>query len=223
VRINQFVASASGLSRRAADIAIAGGRVTIGTRPAMTGESAPTDADIRLDGKSLLLPTSFTYLMLNKPTGYVSSRTQQGPDPTLYALLPADYRDLRITGRLDRDSSGLVILTDDGNFIHRYTHPSNGHSKTYIVLLQKPLTTSDRDRLAAGVELEDGPSFITVTARSGSRLTVTIGEGRNRQIRRTFGALGYTVESLHRTAVGGITLGRLAPGTYRQLSGEETQ
>lgn len=216
-RINQYIAAATGLSRRAADTAVAAGRVQLGDHVAQLGESVPDGAIVTLDGKKLTPPQTHHYVILHKPTGYVSSRTRQGKDPTLYDLLPPEMRELRIAGRLDRDSSGLVLLSNDGPFINRYTHPSFGKTKLYELTLARSLTAADRAHLEAGVQLTDGPSRLLVTHAHDRRLTVSLTEGRNRQIRRTLGALGYTVERLHRTQIGSYRLGNLAPGSWQEV------
>jgi 23S rRNA pseudouridine2605 synthase len=217
MRINQFVAAASGLSRRAADAAITAGRVTIDGHPATLGETTIPDAAISLDGQLLQLPNTHTYLMLHKPAGYVSSRARQGTDPTLYELLPAEYHRLRIAGRLDRDSSGLIILSDDGDFIQHLTHPSYEKTKIYELTLARAPTAADRAQLEAGVQLTDGPSHVKILATTGRHITVSLSEGRNRQLRRTFGALGLTVSRLHRTQMGPYKLGDLAPGQFSAI------
>jgi pseudouridine synthase len=217
MRLNQYVASASGLSRRAADTAIAEGRVTIDGQLVGLGQQVPDGAEVCLDGKPLALPTAFTYVLFHKPVGYVTSRTQQGTDPTIYELLPDEYHMLRPVGRLDRDSSGLLILTDDGSFILRHTHPSFAKMKQYELKLARPLTATDAGRLETGVILGDGPSRVQILDNQGRRVLVALGEGRNRQLRRTFGLLGYTVEGLHRLEMGAFSLGGLTAGKWRIL------
>ncbi|HEX3081630.1 MAG TPA: pseudouridine synthase [Candidatus Saccharimonadia bacterium] len=217
MRINQFVASSSGLSRRAADTAIAAGRVRIGAQTAALGATVTPGATVTLDGRPLVPVTAHRYVALNKPAGYVSSRARQSDQPTLYALLPAQCSALRIAGRLDTDSSGLVILSDDGPFIQQLTHPSFGKTKEYELTLTKALSPEDQAKLERGVVLKDGLSRLAVLRAIGSNVTVTIGEGRNRQLRRTFGALGYGVERLHRTRIGSYELGKLASGQWREL------
>jgi len=218
VRINRFVASSSGLSRRAADEAIAAGRVKINGHAAALGQNVEPAAAVTLDGTPLAIKTGHTYLMLNKPTGYVSSHVRQTADPTLYELIPAEYAKLRITGRLDRDSSGLILLSDDGDFIQSLAHPSRGKTKEYELTLSSAPTPDHLAKLAAGIPLRDGISRITVTTSSGKHLTVTLGEGRNRQIRRTFGSLGLTVERLHRTRIGSYELGNLPAGGWQLVN-----
>lgn len=218
MRINQFVARASSLSRRSADIAVASGRVAINGRPAALGDSVAAGDTVELDGHPLTLTPTHTYLALNKPVGYVSSRRRQGNDPTLYELLPPSAQNLRLAGRLDRDSSGLVLLSDDGDFIHHYSHPSFNKHKIYDLILARPLSLTDRNRLNAGISLTDGVSHVTVEAAAGPRVTVSLTEGRNRQLRRTFGALGYGVEKLHRTHIGPYQLGSLKSGAWHEVT-----
>jgi 23S rRNA pseudouridine2605 synthase len=214
-RINQFLAAATGLSRRVADATIAAGRVTIDGQAAKLGDQVSPGATVHLDGQPVTPPTQPTYLMLHKPAGYISSRTRQGADPTIYDLLPPEYHSLRPAGRLDRDSSGLMLLSDDGQFIHAHTHPSHHKTKIYELTLARPLATADIATLAAGVDLTDGPSHVTVLTGAGTRqVTVSLSEGRNRQLRRTLGALGYTVEALHRVTIGQHQLGKLKPGQF---------
>jgi 23S rRNA pseudouridine2605 synthase len=218
VRINQFVAGATGLSRRAADTAITAGRVIVDGKVAKLGQTVTDSASVTLDGQPITLTTTHTYIMLNKPAGYVASRVRQGDDPTLYDLLPPDYRKLRTVGRLDRDSSGLILLTDDGAFIQTHTHPSFEKEKVYELTLTHPLTPADRQWLEAGVKLTDGPSRLKVTAATGQEVTVSLSEGRNRQIRRTLGALGYTITRLHRTHMGRYSLGDLPSGNWKAIT-----
>ena len=153
MRLNRFVAAASGLSRRAADAAIAAGRVQLAGQPASLGQIVEANASVELDGQPLQLPATHHYILLHKPAGYVTSRRRQGSDPTIYELLPADFAALRPVGRLDRDSSGLLLLSDDGDFIQRHTHPSFGKDKQYEIDLDRPLAPADRRQLEAGVDL----------------------------------------------------------------------
>ncbi len=218
MRINQYVAAASGLSRRAADTAVANGRVSVDGRPAVLGEAVADGAEVWLDGHRLAAPPdadNHTYVILNKPVGYVSSHARQGSDPTLYELLPAEYHRLRLVGRLDRDSSGLVLLTSDGRFVQHYSHPSGGKDKLYELTLSKPLSEAHQQALAAGIQLDDGLSRVRVLSVQGHHVSVSLAEGRNRQLRRTFGQLGYHVQRLHRTQIGPFKLGQLPSGRWQ--------
>lgn len=218
MRINKFVAQASGLSRRAADQAIQAGRVSLDGQPAKLGQDVSQGAKVTLDGRLLTLGQQIT-LMLNKPPGYVCSRQGQG-SRTIYELLPPEYQSLKAVGRLDKESSGLILLTNNGQLAHELTHPRFVKAKIYEVALDKPLDPADRQKLTqAGVQLEDGPSRLALAhlTPDGLGWRVTISEGRNRQIRRTFAALGYTVTKLHRTDFGPYALNDLGKGQFRQL------
>jgi len=217
MRINKFVAAASSLSRRKADELIAAGKVTInGTIPAAGQPVTDTDV-VRLGTRILVLPTKTT-IMLHKPVGYVVSREGQG-SRTIFELLPSKYQHLKPVGRLDKDSSGLLLLTNDGDLANELTHPSHQKEKVYLVTLDKSLSAPDEAKLAQGVQLEDGPSKLQIQKLKShhSSYEVRMSEGRNRQIRRTFTKLGYTVRTLHRTKLGNHTLADLPEGQTKIL------
>lgn len=314
IRLNKFLATRLGISRRAADAAIAAGQVTVDGEPAQLGArlefptssgekfsasnnkvSRPGDKErpmlntekfsmvgdtnaanrphstpetdvknttnldfsqIPLDKLPKVcyngLPIGWSYdrlcYLLNKPVGYVCSRRRQGQFPTVYELLPAHLQNLKAVGRLDRDSSGLLLFTNDGDFAQRMTHPRYAKTKIYEVELDQPLAPLHQQMIADfGVLLPDGPSQLglapldraeprgghgdqhdsnqpkntsphrTQSSRDRRAWQVTMHEGRNRQIRRTFAALGYTVTRLHRVQFGPYTLGNLPPGAYRAV------
>jgi len=221
-RLNKLLAEQLGLSRRDADDKIAAGRVLVNGAPAVLGAQVSRDSDIiTLDGAPVQsAKKAFTYLLFHKPVNYVCSRRKQGDTDTIYALLPPEYQKLKTVGRLDKDSSGLIILTDDGDFAHRMTHPSFVKMKVYDVTLDKPLEPLHQQLINDhGITLPDGPSKLTLEKQSdAAHFQVTMHEGRNRQIRRTFAALGYTVIALHRTAFGSFHLGNLQPGKLKLIS-----
>ena len=162
----------------------------------------------------------YLYVGLNKPAGYVCSRKAQGEFPTIYELLPAKYHDLKTVGRLDKDSSGLILLTNDGDFAFKMTHPSFTKTKVYEVELDHPLEPLHQQEISDfGIEIGDGVSKLGLTRLDDSRQhwRVEMSEGRNRQIRRTFGALGYTVTRLHRTAFGPYLLDGLGEGEFVEV------
>jgi len=210
------------MSRREADELISDGRVLVNGAVAELGTQPDDSAVITLDGKTISAPSEHTYLMLYKPVDYVCSRRQQGDTPTIYSLLPEKYRSLKAVGRLDRESSGLILLTDDGDFAHSLTHPSFHKQKSYEVEIKKPLEPLHRQMISDhGVLLEDGPSKLQldrIQDGNDKRWRITMHEGRNRQIRRTFGGLGYMVMKLHRTTFGNYSLGGLKPGEFKQVS-----
>ena len=219
IRLNKFLAERLGLSRREADDAIAAGKVTIDGKPAVLGARLAKISKVCYNGKIVPYETDFLYVAMNKPIGYVCSRRAQGSAPTLYELLPAKYRTLKTVGRLDKDSSGLILLTNDGDFAFQMTHPKFHKEKIYEVTLDRPLEPLHQQMISDyGVMLDDGPSKFTVIRSdmpgSANHYTVALSEGRNRQIRRTFAALGYTVTALHRTQFGKYQLSGLKPGEY---------
>ncbi len=219
MRINKYIALSTGISRRAADTAIEQGRVLVnGTRPQSGHDVIDTDV-VTLGGKPIT-PASKTTIMLNKPVGYVVSRDGQGAR-TIYNLLPEEYHHLKPVGRLDKESSGLLLLTNDGDLANQLTHPSNRKRKVYEVSLLSALQPLHRQMIGEiGLELEDGPSKLGLERQHESNdkdWIVTMYEGRNRQIRRTFTALRYTVIKLHRTHFGDYTLGDLQFGEIKKL------
>lgn len=220
MRINKFVALASGLSRRAADAAIGESRVLVDGKPAQTGQDI-TGQQVTLNGKILRATTPLQTIVLNKPVGYVVSRDGQG-SKTIYDLLPASLHHLKPIGRLDKDSSGLLLLTNDGNLAHELTHPRFAKRKIYEVRLGRPLAPLHRQMIGEhGVLLDDGPSkFLVERINDGddTNWQVTMTEGRNRQIRRTFAALGYQVTRLHRLQFGAHTLSGLAAGKHKTVA-----
>lgn len=218
VRLNKFIALHAGISRREADDLIAKGKATINGQPAIIGSRVSMSDIVAINGKDLSTQTKLRYVMLHKPVGYVCSRKRQGDSPTIYELLPTNDRVLKPVGRLDRDSSGLILLTNDGDFAQQMTHPSYSKTKRYEVSLDHALEPLHQQMINDfGVTLDDGRSQLVLERQSDDRRhwTVTMHEGRNRQIRRTFAALDYTVTTLHRTNFGLYNLGDLAAGKYQ--------
>jgi pseudouridylate synthase len=218
-RLNKFVALALGVSRRQADELIEQGRVTVNDQPAKLGQRI-TATDIIRYGNKRLTAQTHQLILLHKPVGYLCSRASQGGVPTIYELLPKDLHHLKPVGRLDKDSSGLILLTNDGDFAHQMTHPSFYKIKRYLVTLDQPLQPLHRQMINDfGVQLPDGPSRLTLERQHDGddhRWIVQMSEGRNRQIRRTFAALGYTVAKLHRTDFGNYTLGDIKRGEFQE-------
>lgn len=224
VRLNKHLAHTLGISRREADTRIEQGRVFINGKIASLGNIIDPEKDvISLDDKAVAAKQKrYTFLVINKPVGYVCSRKQQGDAPTIYALLPREYHHLKVAGRLDKDSCGLVLLTDDGDAIYKLTHPKFGKEKVYHVGLNKPLVPDDLIKVASGVQLEDGRSAFTANKLKDTKkpnfYKVVMHEGRNRQIRRTFKALGYSVTHLQRISFGSYKLSDLKEGQYQHVS-----
>lgn len=226
IRLNKHLAHTLGMSRRSADLYIEQGRILVNGKVAILGAIIqPERDDIRIDTTDVTkAPKRYTYVLLNKPVGYICSRRQQGDTPTIYALLPKQYQSLKVAGRLDKDSCGLVLLTDDGDTIFKLTHPKFGKKKVYIVSLNKTLTPEHKKQIEGGILLEDGTSQFSVkklpTTTGKQRpntYEVTMHEGRNRQIRRTFGELRYMVTHLERIKMGPYELTGIPESKLLQL------
>lgn len=217
MRLNVYIASSTGLSRRAADRAIEEGRVLLNGHGPGLGQQVGQDDIVTLDGRAITPDVNTLTIMLNKPVDYVCSRAGQG-SKTIYDLIPEEYHYLKPVGRLDKNSSGLLLLTNDGELANQLTHPRYQKTKVYEVKLDRSLSDTDRVKVSEkGVALEDGLSkFKLEQGNNASKWTITMSEGRNRQIRRTFSALGYRIIRLHRTQFGEYQLGLLAEGQIRE-------
>ena len=220
IRLNKFLAERLGLSRREADDAIASGKVLVDDKPAALGARVDKNSKVCYNKKVVPFEVGFSYVAFNKPVGFVCSRRAQGDAPTLYSLLPADFQKLKTVGRLDKDSSGLIILTNDGDFAFEMTHPKFYKEKVYEIELDRVLEPLHQQMISDfGVDLEDDKSKFTVIKTNDDRrhFQVVLGEGRNRQIRRTFAALGYKVTKLHRIQFGRYQLAGLKEGQYEKV------
>ncbi len=221
-RLNKYLALQLGVSRREADALISQGRVRINGEVARLGARFQSDDSLTFNNKPLGEATIKQYLAFHKPTGYVCSRRAQGDNPTVYSLLPKNLHTLKPVGRLDKDSSGLLLLTNDGDFAYQMTHPKFHKSKTYQVDLDRDLAPLHQQMISDfGVHLDDGTSKLLLERRSDTnrrQWTVQMSEGRNRQIRRTFASLGYEVAALHRIEFGSYQLGSLASGETLEIT-----
>jgi len=223
-------------SRRAADDLIASGSVRVnGERPPATGLLIDPDRDrVTVDGRPVKPPSSHRYLMLNKPLGVITTARDESSRTTVLDVIGEEGKHghrLFPVGRLDADSTGLLLLTDDGELAYRLTHPRYKVAKEYLVVVIGMPTAKDLDALRSGVKLDDGataPAEIDVVgATTGDRdsrraeLRVVIREGRHRQVRRMVQAVGHKVQTLRRTGFGPLRLGRLKTGGWRVLSSGE--
>ncbi len=222
IRLNKFLSERLGVSRREADDLIASGQVFVNDSPAVIGARVDKNDKVCYNKKIVPFEMVFSYIALNKPVGYVCSRRAQGDAPTLYELLPDELKDLKTVGRLDKDSSGLILLTNDGDFAFQMTHPKFYKEKVYEVVLDRDLEPIHQQMISDfGIQLEDGVSRLALTRLNDEdrrSWRVVMSEGRNRQIRRTFIALGYQVASLHRIQFGKYQLAGLKPGEYVAFS-----
>ena len=218
IRLNKHLALQLGVSRREADELIERGQVTVNGKVATLGGRMNAGDSVLVNDMPIVSDTAYIYLALHKPTGYVCSRRAQGDSETIYDLLPPKYHSLKSVGRLDKDSSGLILLTNDGDFTYKMTHPKFSKTKIYKVRLDHDLEPLHQQMISDyGVQLEDGTSQLILERLSDTDRkdwTITMHEGRNRQIRRTFSSLGYEVEKLHRTNFGNYSLGDIPVGEY---------
>lgn len=219
MRLNRYIARYTDISRRKADVLIQRGLVIVNRQVAHPGIDIGESDTVLVDGQKVLpLEKMSSIVLLHKPVGYVCSKDGQG-SPTVYELLQPGMQNLNIAGRLDKDSSGLVVLTDDGQLMQELTHPSNDKEKVYQVTLNKPLEDGMIARLATGVDISDTRlSKLMVTPLDKPRTyEVSIQEGRNRQIRRSFEAVGYKVNTLHRTKLGPYNIAPLQPKQFKTI------
>ena len=221
LRLNKFLAERLGISRRQADDLIADSKITVNGKTAVLGSRIDKSTKVCYNGRIVPFEVSFLYLAFNKPVGYVCSRKRQGDTPTIYELLPKKYQSLKTVGRLDKDSSGLILLTNDGDFAFSHTHPKFVKEKRYEVTLDRDLEPLHQQEISDfGINLPDGRSKLGLTHLDDGRKKwlVTMSEGRNRQIRRTFAAVGYQVEKLHRIQFGKYQLSGLKPGKFIEVT-----
>lgn len=225
MRLDQFISTSSPLSRKEARRAIHAGRAEVnGEVWKDAGKHIPTGAKVLLDGAQLTMQGD-RYLMLNKPAGVVSA-TRDSDHPTALDLLPAELaRDLHIAGRLDADTTGLLLLTTDGKWSHRVTSPKVDCPKTYRVSLSAPVADSAIRELETGILLRNDPKPTKpaqVRVLEPRLIELTLSEGRYHQVKRMLAAVGNHVEALHRQSIGAVSLDpALEPGGYRELTEEE--
>jgi 23S rRNA pseudouridine2605 synthase len=222
VRLNRLLAQAGVASRRAADELISDGRVTVNGLVAEVGARVDETDDVRVDGRPLT-PERQVHLALHKPTGLITTASDPQGRRTVLDLVEVPERVYPV-GRLDRDTTGLLLVTNDGELAHRLMHPRHGIEKTYVAEVTGRPDEAALRRLAEGVDLEDGPTAPARVRRLGpSTVELVIHEGRNRQVRRMLEAVGHPVRTLRRTAYGGVQLAGLEPGEWRPLTPGELQ
>ena len=227
-RLQKILAQAGYGSRRACEVLITEGRARIDGHIAVLGERAEADSTITLDGHRIARPEAFRYIALYKPRNVISSVGDPAGRRTVRDLVP-ETAHLYPVGRLDWDSEGLVLMTNDGDLANRLTHPRYGHKKEYRVLLARRPAQEQLETWRRGVVLEDGYKAARAEVRlesgagKGAWLRVTMGEGRKRQIRQTAASLGLPVVRILRVRIGTLELGGLKPGEWRDLSQEEVR
>ena len=229
-RIQKVLADQGICSRREAERLIAAGKVKVNGHPVTLGDKMDPDYDkVMIDGQTqrIVRKRQYTYIMLHKPRGYLTTRSDDRGRKTVMDLVSDVPAMLRPVGRLDKDSEGLLLMTNDGAFAQAVTHPSGGISKLYRVTVQPRADESQILKLSSGVVLDDGtktmPCAINVVTDEPGRtvMEMTLKEGKNREIRRMCETVGLEVVRLKRNAEGVVKLGMLKPGTYRELTKAE--
>jgi pseudouridine synthase len=220
--LNAYLARAGVASRRKADDLIKAGRVTVNGQPGQLNTFVATTDNVEVDGEPVATQR-LAHVLLHKPTGVVTTASDPEGRPTVVDLVPHASRVVPV-GRLDVNTTGALLLTNDGELAHRLAHPRYGVEKTYIAAVEGRPTDGTLRKLAEGVRLEDGmTSPARVRRLAPSRIEVTIHEGRNRQVRRMLEAVGHPVSRLHRSAYAGLSADDLEPGAWRELKAPEVE
>lgn len=229
MRINKYIASCGVTSRRKADELILAGKVAVnGAIMREPGYDVQPDDEVICDGRKISLEVGKTYILLNKPVGYVTTTSDDKDRPTVLDLIQDEDRRIFPVGRLDYNTSGLLILTNDGDVANKLMHPSKELDKTYRAVISGILTRGKIARLEKGVDIggfRTSPAKIEVLKhnRNSTVVDITIHEGRNHQVRRMFKAIDTPVQTLERIQIGNLVIGRLAVGRYRTLGPAEVE
>ena len=227
MRINKYLASSGVASRRECDKLILEGKVSVNGKTATLGIDVSEDDEIKLNGNVVTVKKN-EYYILNKPKGYICSVTDDKGRKTVLDLMPDNVGRIYPVGRLDYDSEGLLILTTDGELAQHLTHPSNEVPKTYLVKVEGTLTENALNPIRSGIEI-DGyvtkkcKAHIVETNKEYTKVHVTLTEGKNREVRKMFAAIGKEVTLLKRIKIGEITLRGLDRGSYRKLDRQEVE
>ena len=228
MRINKFLAGTGLASRRKCEEYVTGGRVNINGKVVTDLAFDVSEKDVvKVDGNVVSLPEDYTYLMMHKPKGYLTTVSDDRDRKTVMELLPNEYKSLMPIGRLDYNSEGLLLFTNDGNVAQKLMRPNKKIVKTYSVKVEGEVTKEDAEEMMKGVELIDGTKFkecnvlIKEIKDRKTKLEVQIHEGKNREIRKIFDKFGYNVIFLKRVSIGNIKLGGLTRGTCRLLNTKE--
>ena len=227
MRINKFLASSGIASRRESDKLVQDGRVTVNGKVVSLGIEVSDSDKVCVDGKPVSIKKN-EYYILNKPKGYICSVSDDRGRKTVLDLMPKNIGRIYPVGRLDYDSEGLLILTTDGELAQHLTHPSNNVPKTYLVKVEGRLTESDLNPIRSGIEIDGyvtkkSKANIVETNKDFTKAHITIYEGKNREIRKMFSAIGKEVSLLKRIKIGELSLKGLDRGEYRKLTNHEVE
>lgn len=226
MRINKYLAASGVASRRECDKLVEEGKVLVNGRRAALGMEVSDDDDVTVNGNKVTVKKN-EYYILNKPKGYICSVSDDKGRKTVLDLMPSNVGRIYPVGRLDYDSEGLLILTTDGELAHRLTHPSNEVPKTYLVKIEGTANETALNPIRSGVEIDGGyvtkkcKAHIVETNKEYTKIHVTLTEGKNREVRKMFAAIGKEVTLLKRIKVGDLTLRGLDRGAYRKLTKQE--
>lgn len=225
MRLNKFISLCGFASRRAADELIKEQKVSVnGEIVQDLGRQVQESDIVEIEGKKLSLPQKTTVIAFHKPAGCVCTCKDPQKRQTVYDFLPPGYKGLKYIGRLDLQSRGLLLFTDDGELAHRLTLPKYKILRHYLVWTDSPVKKSDAEQLIEGIDLEDGiKGFAEAVFFEESCIELVLSEGKNREIRKMMAAIGYEIEDLQRIAYADIDLGDLGSGDYRELSDKEVQ
>jgi len=222
MRLNAWLARAGVASRRGADELIKAGRVTVNGDPGRLNTFVQAHDRVELDGRTLAKQT-VAYVLLHKPAGVVTTASDPQGRPTVVGLVAHQVRVVPV-GRLDVDTTGALLLTNDGDLAHRLAHPSHEVDKVYVAEVEGDPSRAALERLERGVDLDDGRSAPARARRLGpGRVELTIHEGRKHQVKRMLAAVGHPVRRLHRSSYAGLTLEGLEPGEWRELEHSEVE
>jgi 23S rRNA pseudouridine2605 synthase len=222
MRLNAFLARAGVASRRRADELIKEGRVAVNGEPGQLNTVVGARDRVEVDGQPVTRQR-LTYVLLHKPAGVVTTARDPQGRPTVVDLVPGEPRVVPV-GRLDADTTGALLLTNDGQLAHRLAHPRYGVEKTYVAEVESDPDEVALRRLCEGIELDDGPTAPARARRLGAgRVELVLHEGRKHQVKRMLAAVGHPVTRLHRSCYAGLTVAGLGPGESRELTGAEVE
>lgn len=229
MRINKFLAESGICSRRAADRLIEDGAVKVNGKVCVIGQEIDEYSDnVTVNGKKVGLPATYEYYIMNKPKGYVCTVKDDRDRKTVMDLLPPNIKRVVPVGRLDYDSEGLLLFTNDGELTFKLTHPKNEIPKTYVVKTERPITEKELSLLRQGVIIDGVKTkkcraSLVETNKNYSKLEITITEGKNRQIRKMIESVGNSVDFLKRIKIGDLTVSGLNRGEVRKLTVQEIE
>ena len=226
MRINKYLAASGVASRRECDRLIEEGKVLVNGKKATLGLEVGDDDEVFVNGNKVVIQKN-EYYILNKPKGYICSVSDDKGRKTVMDLMPKNVGRIYPVGRLDYDSEGLLIMTTDGELAQKLTHPSNEVPKTYLVKIEGTCTEADLNPIRSGIEIDGGyvtkkcKAHIVETNKAYTKIHITITEGKNREVRKMFAAIGKEVTLLKRIKIGELTLRGLDRGAYRKLTKQE--